>query len=208
MDHFQPPPPLTDHPRSRGVYPGLPESDVWQKGSSPLARGLLVRCCPAGSRSWIIPARAGFTAASLISSSGMWDHPRSRGVYDGVVGVHGGGSGSSPLARGLRAPPLPPGPLSRIIPARAGFTCTSHVCCVLRADHPRSRGVYGAFHRRFSAACGSSPLARGLPQRVAGDLHAPGIIPARAGFTAGVLVGVGVLLGSSPLARGLPNPAG
>ena len=50
----------------------------------------------------IIPARAGFTAASLATSVMPRDHPRSRGVY-------------MPL-------PTPDRDALWIIPARAGFT--------------------------------------------------------------------------------------
>ena len=73
---------------------------------------------------------------------------------------------------------------------------------------------------------GSSPLARGLPLRLWLRRPPPGIIPARAGFTAGRLlvvarhadhprsrgvyapsmVDVDVAAGSSPLARGLQRP--
>ena len=49
----------------------------------------------------IIPARAGFTLRSRKDTPTFSDHPRSRGVYDGLgLGGHQG-SGSSPLARGL-----------------------------------------------------------------------------------------------------------
>mgnify|MGYP000977896295 CR=1 FL=1 len=52
----------TDHPRSRGVYYPQSTDMVDRNGSSPLARGLLIRVeikyCQAG----IIPARAGFTS--------------------------------------------------------------------------------------------------------------------------------------------------
>ena len=90
-------------------------------------------------------------------------------------------------------------------------------------DHPRSRGVYvdGALHA--GASEGSSPLARGLRVDKKPAEAAPGIIPARAGFTGagsprpgpspdhprsrGVYrssPGPGrVIPGSSPLARGL-----
>ena len=72
---------VRDHPRSRGVYAGLPGCRATECGSSPLARGLLrPRVGPIVRR---------------------WDHPRSRGVYKprsfSAVTV----SGSSPLARGL-----------------------------------------------------------------------------------------------------------
>ena len=91
--------------------------------------------------------------------------------------------GSSPLARGL--------PHSRtvhfrepgIIPARAGFTDVVGGVAGRRPDHPRSRGVYSSTSKSFLASTGSSPLARGLPQENFGSNAAPGIIPARAGFT-------------------------
>ena len=90
-------------------------------------------------------------------------------------------------------------------------------------DHPRSRGVYAPGPSGAGAACGSSPLARGL--RTPPALKAPGggIIPARAGFTQGGPGAPGrdpdhprsrgvypprsarwrATTGSSPLARGL-----
>ena len=91
-----------DHPRSRGVYPLPYRPALGRPGSSPLARGLLIReyenthgfgssplarglqpqrlRCRVPGR--IIPARAGFTSDGDSSPSGA--------------------SGSSPLARGLR----------------------------------------------------------------------------------------------------------
>ena len=151
------------------------------------------------------------------------DHPRSRGVYDGSAILTACISGSSPLARGLPAD-QPGRPVHhRIIPARAGFTFQSPPSLTSGADHPRSRGVYCGDHAAHFGGCGSSPLARGLPD----DGHRlgcnDGIIPARAGFTwpAGArclrsadhprsrgvytdqLTVTGNASGSSPLARGL-----
>ena len=52
-----------DHPRSRGVYSWFPSGYREERGSSPLARGLLA-CRPGRrGRDRIIPARAGFTAS-------------------------------------------------------------------------------------------------------------------------------------------------
>ena len=50
-----------DHPRSRGVYSS--ETICWGRGSgsSPLARGLLIRIVLSFRCTGIIPARAGFT---------------------------------------------------------------------------------------------------------------------------------------------------
>ena len=151
----------------------------------------------------IIPARAGFTGEPGRPPPASRDHPRSRGVYtrfwdDSRIEV-----GSSPLARGLRAPSDDARQGLGIIPARAGFTVRVCVRSPMWTDHPRSRGVY---HRRVSAAAlmtGSSPLARGLRKSSVGVTHRRGIIPARAGFTGLVLIQTTQPAGSSPLARGL-----
>ena len=92
-------------------------------------------------------------------------------------------------------------------------------------DHPRSRGVYASSGLSITSRGGSSPLARGLPERSEERTAVHRIIPARAGFTTpscprtvrtrdhprsrGVyVVPVGrshYWRGSSPLARGLPR---
>ena len=151
--------------------------------------------------------------------------------------------GSSPLARGLHTGNPTLIRQARIIPARAGFTVVGveggecewdhprsrgvysqdaeQSGCA--ADHPRSRGVYSPFSPSKFRQNGSSPLARGLRAGSTQVPPAPGIIPARAGFT--VSSGRGrrgcrdhprsrgvycsclnqtrPFLGSSPLARGL-----
>ena len=192
-----------DHPRSRGVYDGAgkPKGAVW--GSSPLARGLPSLPRRPGRRFGIIPARAGFTpprvAATLtptdhprsrgvyVGSScpvcGFQDHPRSRGVYDVLETGRLRQPGSSPLARGLPRGCRQAVPPRRIIPARAGFTAEARVPGRLRADHPRSRGVYGHACGSPPVSFGSSPLARGLRYGAGPRREPPRIIPARAGFT-------------------------
>ena len=70
-------------------------------GSSPLARGL-----PLSFQLWrmligIIPARAGFTPTTTPRGTRVTDHPRSRGVYVGLISRPHLHPGSSPLARGL-----------------------------------------------------------------------------------------------------------
>ena len=92
-----------------------------------------------------------------------------------------------------------------------------------RADHPRSRGVYGRTTPPSSRSARSSPLARGLLGYPRRRHHRLRIIPARAGFTIppvkrgmarrdhprsrGVYfwqcIRTRVSAGSSPLARGL-----
>ena len=212
-----------DHPRSRGVYDAARAWTSRREGSSPLARGL--RCTGEHVRGLlrIIPARAGFTSPGTGAIPKSRDHPRSRGVYMNCAILRGRIFGSSPLARGLRRASRRRGAMTRIIPARAGFT-TAPGCPSRSAwDHPRSRGVYEPPRRPVLPCLGSSPLARGLQIAPAPSLIDGRIIPARAGFTWPSCAGAwgrsdhprsrGVYVvdtswpvvpaGSSPLARGL-----
>ena len=198
------PPGRSDHPRSRGVYRGYPMISVGTRGSSPLARGLRERLLGVGHGLGIIPARAGFTPERTPHEPVRQDHPRSRGVYERPDDPAYRARGSSPLARGLQERTRGRRGMSRIIPARAGFTPTGPTPTSPRADHPRSRGVYVNAFGTADAISGSSPLARGLPPYTAmrrtpspgssplarglPTLDAPiptgyRIIPARAGFT-------------------------
>ena len=54
-----------DHPRTRGVYPEVGVRSIWNRGSSPHARGLpqVAETRFGGFR--IIPARAGFTLGTF-----------------------------------------------------------------------------------------------------------------------------------------------
>ena len=99
----------------------------------------------------------------MVVCGGLWDHPRSRGVYGQAHRSITSLSGSSPLARGLLRLRGDLHDVGRIIPARAGFTE-----CVVRAG---------------PALTGSSPLARGLRFASGEPARKAGIIPARAGFT-------------------------
>ena len=131
-----------DHPRSRGVY-GLGWCSCPRpEGSSPLARGLPAGVLQRSVGPGIIPARAGFTCQRQERRLERQDHPRSRGVYFTRFLDHLSEMGSSPLARGLLRPRRPLWRRSRIIPARAGFTCSRKRRFRSARDHPRSRGVY------------------------------------------------------------------
>ena len=174
-----------DHPRSRGVYIVVECQPGQVAGSSPLARGLLAHDRGTDGESRIIPARAGFTPPRPEWRRERWDHPRSRGVYSGGKSPKDQVKGSSPLARGLPRHRRPRGDPERIIPARAGFTGAGQGRIYHGGDHPRSRGVYKCMLSILSRVPGSSPLARGLPAIVPGNMSGSRIIPARAGFTVG-----------------------
>ena len=212
-----------DHPRSRGVYQNISTTLRMMLGSSPLARGLLMRIFGARIAGGIIPARAGFTSPMNKSVQTAQDHPRSRGVYVFSAGKTLRSIGSSPLARGLPSGRFPTGFRCGIIPARAGFTDPVGADVHPTRDHPRSRGVYPCIQVRSGFRGGSSPLARGLLRHERLVNLVDGIIPARAGFTRDMVARTGdkedhprsrgvyqfffararVRGGSSPLARGL-----
>ena len=175
----------SDHPRSRGVYPNPLHEVGLAGGSSPLARGL--PWLTEGRDSWtrIIPARAGFTPTTALTTSANSDHPRSRGVYCSGLSRRAVSRGSSPLARGLHVRTLDGTVITRIIPARAGFTRYRPGERLSCRDHPRSRGVYVRLRRSGWRVVGSSPLARGLPPDHQRHTSKSRIIPARAGFTHG-----------------------
>ena len=172
-----------DHPRSRGVYPCLPHPHMHLRGSSPLARGLPAALLGLLALARIIPARAGFTEWLRGRRRGTGDHPRSRGVYAVLAVLDRKGTGSSPLARGLRREGRRDRHGGRIIPARAGFTTPTGSTGSWPRDHPRSRGVYIRPRLSFFLCLGSSPLARGLPGQPLLRGGRGRIIPARAGFT-------------------------
>ena len=217
-----------DHPRSRGVYHGVRQSVTVDAGSSPLARGLRTRARTPWRVPRIIPARAGFTLVAVVSAVWNGDHPRSRGVYWNAIWGAVSGFGSSPLARGLPGRTKMILGVRRIIPARAGFTAFEASADGKGTDHPRSRGVYRSSHAPEPFWAGSSPLARGLPLVYRQSTYWERIIPARAGFTEGLVRlrgppqdhprsrgvyprwrgAASLTAGSSPLARGLPVLAG
>ena len=171
-----------DHPRSRGVYYWRALRRSSSRGSSPLARGLLL------PRTRYRP--------------GDPDHPRSRGVYGLSRRALMTTRGSSPLARGLPTWWRTYDDGEGIIPARAGFTPAGLHHFLVRPDHPRSRGVYrgGLSMSRYGE--GSSPLARGLRVRLSLSITRKRIIPARAGFTIQMYVGL-FLYWDHPRSRGV-----
>ena len=118
-----------------------------------------------------------------ILGIGLWDHPRSRGVYGAGLAAVAARDGSSPLARGLPSAIMISASGSGIIPARAGFTGSGRGRRSQTRDHPRSRGVYDESRRDRRGVVGSSPLARGLPAHRDARVVRRRIIPARAGFT-------------------------
>jgi len=210
------------HPRSRGADEAHIIGAVTFDGSSPLARGGPNDALRSLTQGRLIPARAGRT---VLSCRRRWigtAHPRSRGADPEPDGAADACQGSSPLARGglpdHRSSPM----LPRLIPARAGRTCSVIAASVALGAHPRSRGADDLRVVRDGRPDGSSPLARGGPWPADSAGDALGLIPARAGRTSASSAGAWAMRahprsrgaddliatagttsgGSSPLARG------
>ena len=93
------------------------------------------------------------------------------------------GLGSSPLARGTLWPFEEQLRRAGLIPARAGNTVYQLFLSLSNRAHPRSRGEHDTFTFSHYTIPGSSPLARGTPNK-RDALHIKmGLIPARAGNT-------------------------
>ena len=171
------------HPRSRGEHGKIKHAVAWAVGSSPLARGTLPNQAISRLRLRLIPARAGNTALSTRRIGAYSAHPRSRGEHEELFSQGQQLCGSSPLARGTRRPPRRTHSRARLIPARAGNTCSRLSSRFGSAAHPRSRGEHFGLSRSRLTRTGSSPLARGTPRVHLQALPNRRLIPARAGNT-------------------------
>ena len=173
----------TVHPRGRGEHGDVGIAQLNPSGSSPRARGTRWPNVTRPRRHRFIPAGAGNTTD--ISSFGQANsvHPRGRGEHIDLHAARLPGIGSSPRARGT----LPANSIAcasrRFIPAGAGNTSTLRSAQICTTVHPRGRGEHAKGFIPHSAACGSSPRARGTPRH---DLNGPvrhRFIPAGAGNT-------------------------
>ena len=173
-----------DHPRSRGEYINNRNAGLSREGSSPLSRGIRGRDRRPPPGGGIIPALAGNTSRRSWRRRACSDHPRSRGEYSTPVTSTSGGSGSSPLSRGILSGDGVAVLYRGIIPALAGNTAPAVVAAALRQDHPRSRGEYPCAFTNSLTLSGSSPLSRGIRTRPRGVAPVRRIIPALAGNTA------------------------
>ena len=153
------------HPRSRGEHEVSLSLMASRMGSSPLARGTLLKSGKTSQYAGLIPARAGNTKFGDFVAVEVWAHPRSRGEHACKNLRTPSRLGSSPLARGTLVPGNHLVDGVGLIPARAGNTfATVGVGSGARA-HPRSRGEHCQSRQLWQLAMGSSPLARGTQPR-------------------------------------------
>ncbi len=150
-------------------------------GSSPHARGTPVPDCHEYRVTRIIPACAGNASWKSAGASCSPDHPRMRGERRRVLPEQLVEAGSSPHARGTRPRTPSRCGVPRIIPACAGNALQAPRESRPSADHPRMRGERAIRCIRSRSCGGSSPHARGTPERVQDAPDARRIIPACAG---------------------------
>ena len=151
------------------------------RSPSPLTRGTSCRIDHLLHNAWLIPAHAGNILTLLVSLRVPRTHPRSRREHTIRWTWWITGKGSSPLARGTHAGPVPQVAHARFIPARAGNTGGMSEYLSSGAAHPRSRGEHLPDSHTLWLRPGSSPLARGTPLLRSLRNHVGRLIPARAG---------------------------
>ena len=174
----------SDHPRACGANIELGFYGVLYCGSSPRVRGK--RWIQRQSRQIkrIIPARAGQTPCACRGLGQAPDHPRACGANPVRHRRQLAQSGSSPRVRGkLLHHKIHYGAL-RIIPARAGQTCSWRCRPCRKPDHPRACGANPCQCLQAHDSSGSSPRVRGKLISASDHRTRLRIIPARAGQTA------------------------
>ena len=149
------------HPRWRGEHKTEKGREIWQSGSSPLARGAHGVHFRGAGRWRLIPAGAGSTCTLGESTRAYEAHPRWRGEHVTASSWRVMSTGSSPLARGAPSEWQPYAMAGRLIPAGAGSTHSGTAMRSVEPAHPRWRGEHREDNGTGAMGIGSSPLARG-----------------------------------------------
>ena len=172
-----------DHPRGCGEHKSLKCVCSSRRGSSPRMRGARRTHGTRITKIRIIPADAGSTLLTFLSSSLHKDHPRGCGEHGTGAHVLHLGGGSSPRMRGARVRYSKKTDSFRIIPADAGSTGVDWDIGDIVKDHPRGCGEHRVSRIRTKSQTGSSPRMRGAPVTGCKAHMEPRIIPADAGST-------------------------
>ena len=177
-------------------------------GSSPRVRGKLPTLFPQGPRRGLIPARAGKTTGAPGRPASCPAHPRACGENLNPARFGKVLAGSSPRVRGKLGTHQTWGSSDGLIPARAGKTSARSGTRATRRAHPRACGENKLHAEVANILLGSSPRVRGKPHQLDQMARDPGLIPARAGKTAGGGSPGSSRPGSSPRVRGKPHRPG
>ena len=201
---------LRDHPRVCGEHLDGWDAQSDLKGSSPRMRGTPSPAVCGRSRSGIIPAYAGNTAASPSAGQIGRDHPRVCGEHRREPAPLPLPVGSSPRMRGTRFLEIIFVKLVGIIPAYAGNTRIAVPSRHCRWDHPRVCGEHLSTVLIYVITKGSSPRMRGtlcLPSVLSEAMSRPRDHPRVCGEHRRIPSGRCSRGGSSPRMRGTRNSA-
>ena len=171
------------HPRAGGENGTLAVQDLSATDSSPRGRGKLAVSVQRVAVGGLIPARAGKTKVSGISSPTGTAHPRAGGENAHRVRSVVRACGSSPRGRGKLHAGGVGNRRSGLIPARAGKTARRRRRRVPHRAHPRAGGENPLSVRVAVGDEGSSPRGRGKLNALITGLQTARLIPARAGKT-------------------------
>ena len=175
------------HPRSRGENGQASDCQILAYGSSPLTRGKRAQPLTRSSHGRLIPAHAGKTSRGRAPCRRAEAHPRSRGENRPTTRTPRSAVGSSPLTRGKPGAPVGQALATRLIPAHAGKTSSAAISASPAGAHPRSRGENTGSEGGCLIVTGSSPLTRGKLRDMLMGYLSPGLIPAHAGKTGGIV---------------------
>ena len=171
-------------------------------GSSPHARGTLLQLGNLGGHGRFIPAYAGNASARRYKWPEWPVHPRMRGERISTARGSNSAPGSSPHARGTRRPRVHGQHRRRFIPACAGNAPPARRRACPPTVHPRMRGERMAQADDGIKLDGSSPHARGTPNRQRHRIHRRAVHPRMRGERLGGYEMTKADVGSSPHARG------
>ncbi len=173
--------PQPGHPRVGGEQSSPHAMRLSPSGSSPRGRGTVFPRERDHVRPRVIPAWAGNSAPSAISTVRVSGHPRVGGEQDPSRVIVPSRNGSSPRGRGTVALDRPECLDGRVIPAWAGNRDAPYVAGHPRPGHPRVGGEQRIFRAAAVIHIGSSPRGRGTDNadRVRRERHR--VIPAWAG---------------------------
>ena len=190
------------HPRACGENSPHYFHKAPAAGSSPRVRGKQQGLQGALHRARLIPARAGKTSGDSSPARAAWAHPRACGENLVDIADIRFPQGSSPRVRGKPHRRRPRRQAGRLIPARAGKTSARSGTRATRRAHPRACGENKLHAEVANILLGLSPRVRGKPHQLDQMARDPGLIPARAGKTAGGGSPGSSRPGSSPRVRG------
>ena len=149
------------HPRVCGENAATPRASLSPKGSSPRVRGKPERRSVDRGAGRLIPACAGKTSLTCITTGTAAAHPRVCGENETAKSKTARRVGSSPRVRGKRLVRLFALQHIGLIPACAGKTLSMGVGKGGRPAHPRVCGENVDIQNNGAYRGGSSPRVRG-----------------------------------------------